>query len=135
MFLSCWLQGKAVPAARGAVPLDYLGTQTGHTPFLTLCAAYFRLEIADRPARPLHPVRADCTCFPIYCLEQSLPRLPGLAYHSSSVSSSSNILPCPPPTQSLILLILPNNYFVPSLLSNDCQRFYFITIPVKKPSS
>lgn len=102
-----------------------------HTPFLTLCAAYFRFEIADRPARPLHPVRTVCHMLSIYCLEHSLPHLPGLACHSSSVSSSSDILPCPPPTRSLILLIPPNNYFVPSLLSNDCQRFYFMTIPVK----
>lgn len=74
-----------------------------HTPFVTPWAAYFRFEIADRPARPLHPVRAVSHMLSIYCLQQSLPYLPGLACHSSSVSSSSDILPCPPPTRSLIL--------------------------------
>lgn len=42
------------------------------------------------------------------------------------------ILPCPP-SWSLILLIPPNNYFVPSLLSNECRRFQFITIYAKTP--
>lgn len=64
MFLSCWLQDKAFPAAswsNAPGPPDWTHSSAGaHTPFLTLCAAYFRFEIADRPARPLNPVSAVC---------------------------------------------------------------------------
>lgn len=108
---------------------DWTHTSAGaHTPFLTPCAAYFRFEIADRLARPLHPVSAVC-----HMLSYLLFGTVSTTFTRSGLSLLLSVLqfqhpPLPPPTRSLILLIPPNNYFVPSLLSNDCQRFYFITI-------
>lgn len=98
----CSLVGQC-PWTTQAPTLAHTPLAGASTLFLIPCAACFRFEIADRPARPLHPVRAAYHMLSIYCLEQSLLYLPGLAYHSSSVSSSSDILPCPPPTRSLIL--------------------------------